>query len=224
MANVTISAETSNELIKISEQNGKQAVSARELHAYLESKQEFSNWIKARIQKYGFVENQDFEVFHSFMENPNGGRPLTEYALTIDCAKELSMVEGNEKGKEARRYFIDVEKAHNNNLATFYNDPFIQLRMNQIQQQQQIQALESKVNLIEAKTATRPDYFSVMGYAIMNKVTVGLRMAASIGKKASSICKKNGFPTDEVPDPRFGRVKLYPSSVLDKVFSETVFS
>ena len=50
-----------------------------------------------RIEKYGFIENQDFEVFHNSMKNPNGGRPLTEYALSIDCAKEISMVEGNEK-------------------------------------------------------------------------------------------------------------------------------
>lgn len=98
------------ELIKISEQNGKQAVSARELHLFLESKQEFANWIKGRIEKYGFIQNQDFEVFDNFIKNPLGGRPLTEYALTIDCAKEISMVEGNEKGKQARRYFIDCEK------------------------------------------------------------------------------------------------------------------
>ncbi|AZA50337.1 phage antirepressor Ant [Chryseobacterium carnipullorum] len=111
MINQINSAESnSNELIRISEQNGKQAVSARELHSFLESKQDFSTWIKARIEKYGFVENVDFEVFHNVMENPNGGRPLTEYALTIDCAKEIGMVEGNEKGKQARRYFIDCEK------------------------------------------------------------------------------------------------------------------
>lgn len=44
------------------------------------------------------------------MKNPNGGRPLTEYALTIDSAKEISMMEGNEKGKQARRYFINCEQ------------------------------------------------------------------------------------------------------------------
>lgn len=97
-------------LIKIFDNNGEQAVSARELHSFLESKRDFSNWIKTRIEKYGFIENQDFEVFNNFGENPSGGRPLIEYALTIDCAKELSMVEGNEKGKEARRYFIQCEK------------------------------------------------------------------------------------------------------------------
>ena len=53
--------------------------------------------MKNRIEKYGFIENQDFEVFHNFMENPNGGRPLIEYALSIDCAKEISMVDEDEK-------------------------------------------------------------------------------------------------------------------------------
>nr|DAN46736.1 MAG TPA: KilAC domain protein [Caudoviricetes sp.] len=99
------------ELIKITtNESGNQVVSARELHEFLESKQEFANWIKNRIDKYGFVENQDFEVFDNFINNPNGGRPLKEYALTIDTAKELAMVEGNEKGRQARRYFIECEK------------------------------------------------------------------------------------------------------------------
>ena len=72
--------------------------------------------MKNRIEKNGFIENQDFEVLHNFMENPNGGRPLIEYALSIDCAKEISMVEGNEKGKQARRYFIECEKQLQNNV------------------------------------------------------------------------------------------------------------
>ena len=98
------------ELIRITEQNGKKAVSARELHAFLESKQQFGNWIQNRIDQYGFVENQDYEVFNNFIKNPSGGRPLTEYALTVNMAKELSMVEGNAKGKQARRYFIACEE------------------------------------------------------------------------------------------------------------------
>ena len=102
--------QSMKELIKITEQNGKRAVSARELHLFLESKQEFANWIKNRIDKYGFIENQDYEVFDNFIKNPNGGRPLIEYALTIGTAKEIAMVEGNEKGKTARQYFIECEK------------------------------------------------------------------------------------------------------------------
>ena len=53
-------------LIPISENNGKRAVSARDLHKFLESKRDFSNWIKDRIEKYGLIENQDYEVFNNF--------------------------------------------------------------------------------------------------------------------------------------------------------------
>lgn len=98
-------------LLPISENNGIQAVSGRYLHSFLESKQDFSTWIKNRIKQYGFVENQDFEVFHKIMENSKGGRPLDEYALSIDMAKELSMVERTERGRQARRYFIECEQA-----------------------------------------------------------------------------------------------------------------
>lgn len=56
------------------------------------------------------TENEDYVVFTEFGENSKGGRPKKEYALTLDAAKELSMVEGNEKGKQARKYFIACEK------------------------------------------------------------------------------------------------------------------
>ncbi|MDO4729299.1 MAG: antA/AntB antirepressor family protein [Bacteroidota bacterium] len=105
------------ELIKITEQNGQKAVNARELHIFLESKQQFSDWIKNRIKEYGFIEGQDFEVFQNFMKNSEGGRPAKEYALSLDMAKELSMVEKTEKGRQARRYFIEMEqRAKNHSL------------------------------------------------------------------------------------------------------------
>lgn len=97
------------ELIKITEKDGKKAVSARELHRFLGSRKDFSSWVKDRITKYGLIENQDYIVFTEIGENPKGGRPLTEYALTLDCAKELSMVEANDKGQQARQYFIACE-------------------------------------------------------------------------------------------------------------------
>lgn len=85
-----------------------QAVNARELHAFLKSRQDFSTWIKNRIADYDFMENQDFVRFHKKMEANNA--TLIEYAITLDMAKELSMVERNEQGKMARRYFIECEK------------------------------------------------------------------------------------------------------------------
>lgn len=102
-----------NELIKITERDGKRAVNARELHQFLESKQDFSTWIKSRVEKYEFVEGQDFCSFHKIVERETGATTRIEYALTIDMAKELSMVENNEKGRMARKYFIECEKIAN---------------------------------------------------------------------------------------------------------------
>lgn len=88
-----------------------QVVNARELHEKLESKRDFSNWITDRIQKYDFIENIDFTTI---LLKSTGGRPRTEYALTLDTAKEIAMVENNEQGRKIRRYFIEVEKKARN--------------------------------------------------------------------------------------------------------------
>lgn len=87
------------------------AVDARELHLFLDSKQEFSNWFKNRIDQYDFQENQDFIINDNFINNSSrrGPKPV-EYIISLDMAKELSMVERNERGKQARKYFIEVEK------------------------------------------------------------------------------------------------------------------
>lgn len=152
MANVTISAETSNELIKISEQNGKQAVSARELHIFLGSRKDFSSWIKDRIEKYGFVEYHDYEVFTKSGENSNGGRPLIEYALSLDCAKEIAMVEGNEKGKEARRYFIECEKKLRSIIPTIdFSNPDTILLLAQNWKEEQTKRIEAEKIIEENK-------------------------------------------------------------------------
>lgn len=100
------------ELVKIHEsKSGKKVVSARDLHVFLGSKQEFSNWIKSRIEKYGFVEGEDYTSFDKIVERENGASVRKEYALTLDTAKEISMVEGNEQGRKIRKYFIECERS-----------------------------------------------------------------------------------------------------------------
>lgn len=85
-------------------------VDGRTLHSVLGVRRDFSNWIKGRISKYGFVQGQDFEVFAKTGENSEGGRPSQEYRCTLGMGKELCMVENNEKGRVARRYFIECER------------------------------------------------------------------------------------------------------------------
>lgn len=98
----------------------KQTINARDLHAFLESKQQFADWIRNRITQYDFELNKDYvehKVIHNSMNNPQstenkGGRPTTDYHLTLDMAKELAMVERNARGKEARQYFIQCEQQY----------------------------------------------------------------------------------------------------------------
>ena len=92
-----------------------QAVSARELHAFLQVQTKFADWVRSRIADYDFLENQDFVCVseNSETQRADGQRGIItrkEYYITLDMAKELSMVERNEQGKEARRYFIECEK------------------------------------------------------------------------------------------------------------------
>jgi len=86
-----------------------QLVNARSLHKFLESERQFSNWITYQIDAFGFEQDIDFIKINNFVNGKNS-KPLTDYHLSLDMAKELSMVERNAKGKEARRYFIECEK------------------------------------------------------------------------------------------------------------------
>ena len=90
--------------------DGSKATDGRGLHEFLQSKQQFADWMKSRIKKYGFVENVDYTPFHKIMKRETGATTVTEYALSLDMAKEIAMVEANGRGREARQYFIEVEK------------------------------------------------------------------------------------------------------------------
>ncbi|BDI53106.1 antA/AntB antirepressor family protein [Escherichia coli] len=87
-------------------------VNARDLHTFLGVGKRFASWITERIAEYGFVENQDYILVSPNREikGRGGDRRSKDYHLTLDTAKELAMVERNEKGRQIRRYFIECEK------------------------------------------------------------------------------------------------------------------
>jgi anti-repressor protein len=101
-----------NELIKVTYDNDRPAVSARDLHEFLEVGSEYSHWFK-RMCEYGFTEGQDYSPFLTNRVDGLSGKPRQDAILTIDMAKELCMLQRNEKGKQARQYFIQLEKDWN---------------------------------------------------------------------------------------------------------------
>lgn len=126
------------------QQENTQLVDARILHQFLEVDIRFNDWIIRRITEYEFVENADYLSFTQKRVKPKGGRPSVEYHITLDMAKELSMIERTEKGRQARKYFIECEKrlfsgnaltvdrllAHSRFLLTF--DDQLKMTLNQV--------------------------------------------------------------------------------------------
>lgn len=105
-----------NELLKVETYNNQITVLARDLHKFLEVGTDFRHWFP-RMTEYGFVEGTDFNPVKKDRVQIEGSRnverKVQDYQLTIDMAKQLSMIQRNEKGKQARMYFIEVEKAWN---------------------------------------------------------------------------------------------------------------
>lgn len=107
----------SNQLIPIIEHDGKTAVNLRDLHAFLEVTTRFSDWAP-RMFEYGFIEGQDYVqiLLLKNEERVHGGHNRKDYAVTLDMAKEVSMIQRTDKGKQARQYFIEAEKRLNQPL------------------------------------------------------------------------------------------------------------
>ena len=96
-----------NELLKINFETEEPTVSARDLHEQLHIETPFKKWID-RMCDYGFEVGKDF---WTKMSESTGGRPSTEYDISIDMAKQICMIQRTPEGKEIRQYFLDLEKA-----------------------------------------------------------------------------------------------------------------
>lgn len=143
------------ELMKISCDNERITLSGRELHDFLEIGTEYAKWI-SRMFEYGFTENIDYLVIVKNDENHLGGRPSTDHQLTIDMAKEIAMVQRSEKGKQARTYFIELEKQWNSPESVMARA--LKMADNKIYSlQNNIKFLETENKLLTQETLTWAD-------------------------------------------------------------------
>ena len=206
-----------------------QTVNARELHSFLESKQDFSTWIKARIDQYDFVENQDFTLVHRKMEQASGAKYLIDYHVSIDMAKELSMVERNEKGKEARRYFIACEKKLNDlsllspaELLVRQAQMILTVEKEQKRQSEELKLLTERQRITEVKIedfANGAEHFSITAYnKLFLKNQISHSEANKDGRQLSKIARDSGIKLGTAPHPTFGTVHTYPKAMMDSFY------
>ncbi len=101
-----------SELIPINYNGEEPTVSARDLHAGLEIKSNFTTWFD-RMCEYGFTELDYKKCFPNLESGCNGGQNMIDYQISVDMAKQICMIQRSEKGRQYRQYFLDLEKAWN---------------------------------------------------------------------------------------------------------------
>ena len=206
------------QLIKISEdKNGNQTISGKDLYEDLGfEKSQWSRWYKKNIEKNPYAqENKDW-IRLDIMSN---GNETKDFVLTLDFAERLAMLARSDRGEQVRRWFQSLKKSSQPKILTAAEHLLANAQL-LVSMEKRQEALENRMIKIEAQTTNRPDYLSIMGYAITCKTKVSLNMAAQYGKQASKICKERGYPIDKVRDPRFGEVGVYPTEVLQEIFQK----
>jgi len=207
-----------DELIKITERNGSQVVSAKELYDFLElAPQHYARWCLKNITNNKFaIENEDYAKLDTMSRYKN-------FALKIDFAKKISMMARTEKGETARNYFIACEKAIIN-IGPASTLDILEMTIKNLREQNmqldevksEIKNLKTTVDEIQVFNASVA-HFLIMGYCRNVKKQIGIAEAKVFGTKARALCNELGYIIGKIPDPRFGTVNTYPLDVLNKV-------
>jgi anti-repressor protein len=190
------------ELIKVTENNGKTAVSARELHAFLEVETPLTKWA-LRMFEYGFEENVDWTKLST--ENQQ-----VDYALTLDCAKHLAMMQRTEKGMAARNYFIECEKQIKSALPQTYKEALLAL----IAKEEEKEQLALQVDNLSTALDVLIEWVSIIKVAKHNKVSEKLFNWRLLKKTSDEM----GFCLKKAESPRYGYQNLYNVNVFKKCY------
>lgn len=193
------------DLIKIEEKDGKQLVSARELHKFLENTDNVNNWFKRQAERAMLVENEDFT---RFAISQTSGQRSFDYALSISSAKEIAMLNGGEKGKQARRYFIEMEKLakdlseiNSHRLPSNLKEAYLALA--QAEEEKELLLIQNENlntvldNLLE--------WVSIIKVCEHNKVKEHLFEWRKLKAKSNEL----GYQIKRAESPRFGYMNLY---------------
>lgn len=162
-----------NELVPVYETStGEKVVYGSELHEVLGVKSRYREWIDRRLSDIDALENEDFQAAE--ISAPSG-QTKKDHIIKLDTAKEMAMLERNEKGKQVRRYFIQIEKKYKcakSSLADL--SPQLQLLINmemkQKEHDQKLEELDNKVDSIKEVVALRPNAWRKESSTIINKI------------------------------------------------------
>lgn len=210
------------------------SVNVRDLHEVLESDTKFSDWIKRRLDETDAILNADYIIVsqkrETITEYGKKASISNEYILTTDIAKEIAMLERNEKGKQVRRYFIEVEKAYKRDKVAVSQLDYLQIQLNYLKEQdRKIHELENKTDQIHKeqlkakhninRILNNDNYMTLIAYMNLNGISQKGYHIPSLGKKAKKMSDEQGAFMGAVIDPRYGRINTYSVEILKQIFN-----
>ncbi|MBU9788580.1 antA/AntB antirepressor family protein [Lentilactobacillus sp. G22-6] len=160
-----------DQLIKILKHDDEMVVSGRDLHDFLEVDTPYRIWIQRMIE-YGFHENADYISFEQKSTKPQGGRPQVDHALKLDMAKEIAMIQRTDKGKQARQYFIRVQKAYQKqvHLPETPEEKIHLLLENSDQVNKRVEKIDTRLSKLEDDQPIAPGEYSYISTRVKHAV------------------------------------------------------
>jgi len=204
-------------------------VNARELHDFLEVSTPFKDWIVRRLNENScFVEDEDYTKIVNDFTGAEKSREFFkgrfDYFLTLDMAKELSMLERNGKGRQARKYFIACEKELREQTKPIKGakallvmiQQMVDLEEAQEEHDRKLKALEEKVDRNLGGTG----FFTIVAYGKKTGARVPTSVANMLGKRTAKLSRERGVIIGKAPDEKWGEVGSYREDLLKEVFDK----
>ena len=217
------------EMLKVFETNdGSKAVSARQLHEELGVGRRFTTWIQSKIEKYGFMEDIDYAVLKfdldgNLLEDTTPrigiGQYTMEYVLSLDCAKEIAMVENNETGRQIRKYLIRIENDYwkkGLGSLSLMTDAMAKLSESVAELSKSVAGINERINSLEQKSLGEGNHLLTIGeYAMRENIHVPQAKAIEYGKICTAHCRNNNIKMGQVFNKKYiNPLNSYPVEVL----------
>jgi len=204
MGNLTVVGE----LIKVTEnENDEQVISGRELYDFLEVQSSYTTWMHRQIE-FGFEEGIDFIPN---LEESTGGRPRVNHVITMDMAQQISMLQRNEKGQQARKYFSQIAKDWNTPDKIMSRALKIAERT-LAKSRVEVKALQHELDISK-------EWFSIKRVAQLNNMDWRLLNWRTLKKTSNDM----DLPVPKIFDANYGSVNTYHITVFKQVYPELKF-
>ena len=192
-----------------------QTANARDIHAALEVKKDFSDWIKQQIKRGMFEKDVDYVVVP--LKGEHNGHNRIDYFFTIDSGKHIAMMSGTVRGKQVRQYFIEVEKR----ARAIADDPETQLANAVLLSQEIIAKQKGQIVELKRDLGIATDYKSVKAIPWLVEF-FNFKLSGTwvvIGQQLAAISKEMGIKPRPIEDSKYGKVNSYHIDVIEQFFS-----